>query len=227
MNKELVKSLIAVQKEIYNPKNTANNPFFKSKYAPLNEILNLVRPLLTQNGLFLTQNTGTDEISGKVFVQSQLLHVSGEAFSTDKLILTTDKNTPQGLGSAITYGRRYQLSALLGIASEEDDDGNINEVKKTIKPKTVKQRNIPKPPKPVKPKMESLVDINDNGLSSKESEQLKKEVPPLRSVISALETNELAITKDNIVKELGSRKGMDDDLKKSVIARMNKVLGGN
>jgi len=116
------KSIIALNAELSNPKNTADNPFFKNKYAPLNEILNEVRPLLSRHGLAVIQNTMS--IEDKIGIQTIIIHSSGENIASDILLLKADKDTAQGQGSAITYGRRYQLSAMLSIASEDDDDGN-------------------------------------------------------------------------------------------------------
>lgn len=129
----IAKALLKVQKDITNPVNTATNPFFKSKYAPLNDILNLVRPLLTRNGILMTQNIGTDD-EGRPYVQTILIHESGEHLETDKLTVKLDKNSVQGVGSAITYIRRYQLSAMLGISSEDDDDANQVSPQPTSKP---------------------------------------------------------------------------------------------
>ena len=116
------KAIIALNAELSNPKNTADNPFFKSKYAPLNEILNKVRPLLAEHGLAVIQNTMS--IDDRIGIQTVIIHISGEQIASDILLLKGDKDTAQGQGSAITYGRRYQLSAMLSIASEDDDDGN-------------------------------------------------------------------------------------------------------
>jgi hypothetical protein len=116
------KSIIALNAELSNPKNTADNPFFKSKYAPLNEILNEVRPLLSKHGLAIIQNTMS--IEDRIGIQTIIIHSSGENIASDILLLKADKDTAQGQGSAITYGRRYQVSAMLSIASEDDDDGN-------------------------------------------------------------------------------------------------------
>jgi len=119
--KNLTKALSQFQGEVQNPKNTANNPYFNSKYAPLQEVLNIVRPLLTKHGLAIIQSPSGD---GKnVSITTILSHESGEWIEFEPLILNPEKTTPQGIGSAITYGRRYSLSAALGIASE-DDDGN-------------------------------------------------------------------------------------------------------
>jgi len=118
----LAKAMAAFQGEVKNPANTANNPFYKSKYAPLNEILNDVRPLLSKHGLSVIQSPGGN---GKdISISTILMHTSGEWMELEPLTLTAERITPQGAGSAITYGRRYVISALLGIASEDDDDGN-------------------------------------------------------------------------------------------------------
>ena len=129
------------QAEVKNPANTANNPFFNSKYAPLADILNLIRPLLSKHGLSVIQMPGGDGES--VSVTTLLLHESGEWIETDPLILRAEKVTAQGAGSAITYGRRYSLSAVLGISSEDDDDGNFaTHGKPATKPKN-KSTNEP------------------------------------------------------------------------------------
>ncbi len=119
---ELAKHLAMFQAEVTNPANTADNPFYKSKYAPLNEILNLVRPILTRYGLSVIQVPSGD--GENISISTVLLHESGEWIEFPPLVLKADKVTAQGAGSAITYGRRYALSAILGISSEDDDDGN-------------------------------------------------------------------------------------------------------
>jgi hypothetical protein len=119
---EIAKALCQFQAEIKNPANSANNPFFKSKYAPLNEILNLVRPSLSKYGLSVLQMPSSND--GDVVITTLLMHSSGEWIESCPLRMKPAKNDPQGIGSAITYGRRYALSAILGISSEDDDDGN-------------------------------------------------------------------------------------------------------
>lgn len=124
---EISKALAKFQAEVENPPNTADNPFFKSKYAPLPDILNDVRPLLASHGLSVIQMPGGDGES--ITVTTTLLHASGEWIESEPLTLpsTPDnkgKYTAQGAGSAITYGRRYALAAMLGI-SGEDDDGAV------------------------------------------------------------------------------------------------------
>lgn len=120
--KNLAAALAKFQGEVKNPANTADNPFFKSKYAPLQDVLNIVRPLLSKHGLSIIQIPQGD--GANVSVSTLLLHESGEWIELEPLVLKADKPTAQGAGSAITYARRYSLSAVLGISSEDDDDGN-------------------------------------------------------------------------------------------------------
>lgn len=122
ITENIFRALNEVTKEITNPKNSKVNPYFKSKYAPLSEILELVRPLLAVNGLSITQELLS--IDGKVGVSTLITHSSGEWVETEPFYLTMEKDTAQGAGSCITYARRYSLSAILGISSEDDDDGN-------------------------------------------------------------------------------------------------------
>lgn len=119
---EITKALIKFQKEVENPKNTAQNPHFKNRYAPLEVVLNEVRPKLASHGLLLLQRPSVED--GNVIISTRIIHESGEWMEFEPLALKIERNTAQGIGAAITYGRRYALSAILGISSEEDDDGN-------------------------------------------------------------------------------------------------------
>lgn len=183
---EIIKSLLKVQNEIKNPANTAVNPFLKNKYAPLSEVLNLIRPLLTKNDIVLIQDTGASG-EDKIYVQTKLLHTSGETMLSDKLILKPDKQSAQGIGSAITYGRRYQLSTLLGIASEDDNDGNGKETTKTQgnskktnrHVKTVKKPAMKRKPAPAKntPSDDEINNIVNNEIKKKPTKTAKKDTP--------------------------------------------------
>ena len=119
---EISKALAKFQAEVNDPRKDSANPFFKSKYVALDKLLAAIRPALAANGLSFIQQPGGD---GKaVSITTMLMHTSGEYIETDPLVMVAVKNDPQGVGSCITYGRRYALSSILGIAWEEDDDGN-------------------------------------------------------------------------------------------------------
>lgn len=98
------------------------NPFYKSKYADLSDVLDVSKEHLNDNGICVAQCPNTDPESGYVTVETVLLHESGQ-WMRGETKLKPSKSDPQGSGSAFTYARRYGLTAMLGLA-QEDDDGN-------------------------------------------------------------------------------------------------------
>lgn len=118
---ELATALAKAQADIKNAAFNKINPHFKSKYADLAAIRDAVTPALAKNNLSIVQMTGED--NGRLIVKTRLLHGSGQWLQSEYPI-TNDINSPQKMGSALTYARRYSLAAICGIASEEDDDGN-------------------------------------------------------------------------------------------------------
>lgn len=115
--KLLSTALVGFHKAVGKVRKGETNPFFKSKYASLSNILDVIAEPLTANGLSVVQiPEGDNQLT------TMLLHESGEyiaATSTMKPL----KNDPQALGSAMTYQRRYAIGALLNINIDEDDDG--------------------------------------------------------------------------------------------------------
>lgn len=99
------------------------NPFFKSKYADLAAVIDATKDGLSDNGLAVIQPPAYDRLTGTVEVLTLVAHESGEWIRAI-LDMPTNKPDAQGVGSAITYGRRYAYSAILNVASESDDDGN-------------------------------------------------------------------------------------------------------
>lgn len=121
---EILKALANFHKNIIQPKKDANNPFFKSKYVPLENVTDVIDKVAPEYGLAYAQEALTNADKGMVGVTTLLTHESGEWIEFEPLFLKADKQTAQGYGSAITYARRYALSSAFGIASEIDDDGN-------------------------------------------------------------------------------------------------------
>lgn len=117
---KLAEALSKAQGEMSDATKDASNPFFKSKYADLASVRAACRKEFAQNGLAVVQLPTV--IEGKLVLEYALLHSSGEYISSG-LEMNPTKNDPQGIGSAITYARRYTLAALAGVATE-DDDGN-------------------------------------------------------------------------------------------------------
>lgn len=115
----------AVLRGLPNPAKNAENPFFHSKYMPLESILNLnFRKFLAEFGLVLMQPLR--QVGGRTLVVSTLFHTSGQWISST-VEAKGIRADPQSAGSALTYFRRYAVLSLLGLAPEdEDDDGNLS-----------------------------------------------------------------------------------------------------
>jgi hypothetical protein len=116
-------ALVSAIGELQNVAKTASNPYFKSKYAPLDAIVDATRPVLLKHGLAISQTPLYME--GSAGVETTILHTAGHS-TTTTLLLPLKDQSPQGVGGAITYARRYALAAVLGLATEEDDDGNVS-----------------------------------------------------------------------------------------------------
>ena len=120
----LAKAMVEVQKNDLFALKDSDNPFFKSKYADLSSVWSSARKPLTDNGLCVIQ-TNRASGNGAIIIVTTLMHESGE-WIRGELALTPDKNTPQGAGSAVTYGRRYGLQSIVGICPEDDDGNNAS-----------------------------------------------------------------------------------------------------
>lgn len=114
------KAFIAAQKATEAVKKASSNPAFKSRYADLAVVVEAVIPALNASGIAVIQSPAFD--GELVHVSTTLLHESG-ASVTGTLAMRPTKADPQGVGSAVTYARRYSLLAMTG-AAPEDDDGN-------------------------------------------------------------------------------------------------------
>jgi len=117
---EIAAALAKAQAEMTNPVFNKVNPHFKSKYADLSSVLNAVRPALAKNGIALMQMTGIED-TGMV-LYSRLTHTSGQWI--ESVYPVTNSGKHQEIAAALTYAKRLSLSAIAGVAGEEDDDGN-------------------------------------------------------------------------------------------------------
>ena len=121
--KALLKALAEFNKNCPPIGKSANNPFYKSKYATLDAIQHHIKPHLEANGLVVIQANRI--IDGMPVVETDIYHVeSGECKSSVFPVVVT-KQTAQDYGSAVSYAKRYSLSGILNlIIEDEDDDGN-------------------------------------------------------------------------------------------------------
>lgn len=119
---ELLKGLAKFRSQIKQPTLDASNPFFKSSYLSLKGLITAIDEALKGTGLSFNQIIADNGQAAAV--QTIITHESGGILITKPFTLRPAKADPQGIGSATTYARRYQLQALFGIAGEKDDDGN-------------------------------------------------------------------------------------------------------
>lgn len=141
---QLAPALVAAQAEIKSIHKDRENSHFRNKYATLDAIVEQVRPVLAKHGLALLQGATTPHTSegGTLVafaVESMLVHQSGEWISNTAL-MPLAKLDPQGAGAALTYGRRYALSALLSLATDDDDDGES-----AVAPRAAAPKAAPRP----------------------------------------------------------------------------------
>ena len=132
--KELLAALVNLQAGDPRPKNTekARLRKYSYEYSPLSEIIGAVRPLMKENGLGFSQEAELVDEGRTVAVTTMLFHSSGEWLELAPMKIPVDYsnksvNAAQAAGIAITYGRRYSLTAALGISSEDDTDGKVPE----------------------------------------------------------------------------------------------------
>lgn len=119
--KQIAEALVSAQKEIKFAIKDSTNPHFKSKYANINSTIDAIKPALNNNGIaFIQSLTPSDD--SKLHLTTRLIHSSGE-WIEDTAVCPLQKQDAQAVGSAISYIRRYSLSAFLGLYSDTDDDG--------------------------------------------------------------------------------------------------------
>ena len=182
---EIAKAMASFQGEVENAKKTADNPYFKSKYADLAEIWDTIRPALTKNGLAIMQIPSAE--GQKVKITTLATHSSGQ-WIEGELEITATKGDPQAIGSAITYGRRYALAAFCGIAQEDDDGNKASVPQPTTPPASMPQAKID-------PRIEQIKTVlmdylNSGKLSEAGAKQCKNaidnvfEVPLLERILS-------------------------------------------
>ena len=118
---DLIAALIKAQSEIQHASKDGNNPYFKSGYATLEQVISTVKPPLNSNGIYFQQQSHDCEEG--VCIET-VFYGHNAMLKTGKVTIPTDR-TPQGRGSGLTYAKRYSLSLACGIGHQKDDDANL------------------------------------------------------------------------------------------------------
>ena len=171
---KLAPALLKVQREMGDAKKGASNPYFKSTYADLNSVREAALPVLNANGIACLQPTV--EVNMKNFVETVLVHESGEWVSSLTEIKNTDGKA-QSEGSGISYARRYGLQSLLNIGAVDDDAESTMSRTKITPTTTVVAPNSPvakgKPGRPPKAVANVSKVLQDSINASNQAEQQK------------------------------------------------------
>ena len=120
---KLAGALAKAQSEMKGAEKKSTNPFFNSGYADLHAVIQACLPALTKYGLSVVQGNDYCTKTTGFYVTTTLLHESGQWIKSEIRMPIGGKSDAQAVGSSMTYGRRYGLSAMTGIA-QFDDDGN-------------------------------------------------------------------------------------------------------
>ena len=121
---ELSRAMLQIQKNLLPALKDATNPFTRSNYATLNSVMESCRSELLSHGIWLTQLPCPAPVelgAGHIGLETRLIHAESGQWISSLAVIPLPKNDPQGMGSAITYARRYSLCAMLGIVTEDDD----------------------------------------------------------------------------------------------------------
>ena len=118
---KLASALVKAQAKMDGALKDSANPFFKSKYADLSSVVSAIKPVAAEFGLGYIQVS--HNVDNHAAIETVIVHESGESFSCGIVSVPVAKVDAQGFGSAMTYARRYSLSAAFGVCPE-DDDGN-------------------------------------------------------------------------------------------------------
>lgn len=175
INAKLMGALVKAQAEMGRALKDSANPFFKSKYADLTSVDGAIREVAGKHGLGYVQVSHDKE--NEAAIETVIVHESGETFSCGIVAVPVAKHDAQGFGSAMTYARRYSLSAAFGVCPE-DDDGNA--ATKTKQKTDVEKSKI----QDATVSSKSVAQDTYEGLSDKEQKYLADASIPVKDMLS-------------------------------------------
>ena len=190
---KIASALVKAQGELNAVSKDGNNPHFGKRYATLANIVDSTRETLRKNGLAVVQ-TFAETDGSYIDLTTTLLHESGE-WLQGTLTMRPSKADPQGLGSAATYARRYALSAILGIVTDDDDDGNMASAPQGDR--TSQAKPAPADDKPWLNAVDKQGVLTEKGFEVVKylSENADKSIADIRKKYKVSKTDEEAITK--------------------------------
>lgn len=200
------KALLGFQSEVGNIPKSAFNPHFKNKHATIDGILTIIDPVLTQCGLVVMQCPGyiigTTDGSHSITLSTRIIHAESGEYIESECSFPMVKKDPQGAGACITYMRRYAISSILKLNTDDDDDGNSAS---NVGSKDTK-KSFNTPYVPLK-KEATEIEVQELGLRFMEANNLESLKNVYVSIVKDVKSkysnaddviNKLEIMKDNI-----------------------------
>lgn len=120
-NDVIVTKLFEARQKFTKVKRDKVNSHLKNKYATLDSVLDAIMPALTDLGIFVTQGMTDEDLQGRIKIATRYIHVESGQWVEYYVTLPIAKNDPQGVGSAMTYARRYAHASALGLSQADDD----------------------------------------------------------------------------------------------------------
>lgn len=145
---EVSKALCTAQSQFKAAIKDSNNPFFKSKYATIENVLEAIAKPFSDNGLSILQPIHSKD--SHWFIQTVILHTSGQYLKSEPMqMILEDTKNPQKFGASVTYFRRFSLTSMLGISQTDDDAVSVSP---DPRPEPPRPKNYaPVPPQPEDP----------------------------------------------------------------------------
>jgi len=181
---DLVAALAKAQAKMQPAKFNKKNPHFKSKYADFTSCMEVCRIPLSENGLAVMQYCETHQ--DKLMLVTMLAHTSGQWIKS-LFPLTAGNATSQQIGAAMTYGKRYSLSAMLGIVSDEEDDDGEGE--RIANEATKVDKSYGNSGSVVQPPAQQITKISNDQLDQIDKLKMKVDKPNLTSIAEWMKTS--------------------------------------
>jgi hypothetical protein len=175
--KEIATALAKAQAAMHGATKDRKNPAFKSDYATLSSVVEAARGPLTDNGICFVQSPGAME-DGGISVATTLVHSSGEWFKSTVTMPVKDRSNAQAVGSAITYGCRYSLMAMLGLPPVDDDGNAASAGSHRDQALIIKQAPTPEPTAADKATAEEIEAAFDSAETNDALERIRVELAP-------------------------------------------------
>jgi hypothetical protein len=226
------KAIAAAQVKMGAAKFDSKNPHFNSRYASLASVMEAVKPM-ADVGIAITQDCSVirDGNGAQVVVTTMLSHAESGEWITGNISMKVERDTPQGVGSALTYARRYAISSIAGIAADEDDDSEGAEPARKA-PVSAPKASKPAPAPKVDPeKSEAVANMvaEFGGKVVQDSKKISEEIGIIREGLKSLGVKTLPQMQDAAFVVINRKpEGLTDlsaDERKAMLAEITRQQG--